>query len=66
MGKQSIWQCSVCGNILKTKEDINITDDLYITMKCSKCRDDTPHLFCGNDEKDLYYYYNVNIDPRYY
>ena len=66
MGKQSIWQCQRCGNLKKTKENIDITDDLYTEMKCPKCRGDTPHLFCGNDEIDISYYYNLNIDPRYY
>ena len=61
-------QCQVCGKLYRAKsEDVSISDeDLYIKIFCPKCRDDTDHLWCGENETEIYYYYNANLDSRYY
>lgn len=63
--REEIWvQCQCCGNL--HKEIVSLSDsDLYIKTYCPKCRDETKHLWCGEDETDIYIYYNVNLDPRY-
>lgn len=64
--KEDGWvQCQICGHLHKVKIQLS-EDDLYIDEYCPKCRDDTKSVYCGKDEKDIYYYYNVNVDPRYY
>ena len=65
MGEDGWVQCQVCGALYKTKVHIS-EDDLYIEVHCPKCRDDTKHLYCGEDETEIYYYYNANLDQRYY
>lgn len=65
-GSQGVWlQCQMCGEL--HREKINLEDDnIYIQLKCPKCRDGTTQLIIGNDLDDLYLYCNVNVDPRYY
>lgn len=58
-------QCQGCGYIHKIKGFFNI-EDLYVQVKCPKCRGETTHLLCGNKEDDLYMTYNLNVDPKYY
>lgn len=67
-GGQGVWlQCQVCGELHREKIDnYNIEDDIYIRLKCSKCRDSTTQLVIGDNLDDLYLYSNVNVDPRYY
>ena len=68
--KEEGWvQCVQCGELHKVPSKCaSISDDdLYTELIfCPKCRDETKHLWCGQDETEIYIYYNVNIDPRYY
>lgn len=66
--KQEQWwlQCSVCGHIHKKKMIYDVEDDLYIEEICPRCRGKTRQLVCSEKEDDIYMYYNVNVDPRYY
>ena len=62
-----VWmQCQECGQLHKKKIEYNIEEDVYIKVRCSKCRDKTTHLICSEDESEIYYLYDLNIDPRYY
>ena len=66
-GKEYYFQCQKCGLIHKEKIRINIDDDeLFYTLECKHCRDDTKHLWVGETEIDIYQLYNSNIDPRFY
>ena len=65
MGGENWVQCQVCGELHKVKTKDTSEDDLYIKTHCPRCRDETMHLWCGKQE-DIYMYYNVNTDPRYY
>ncbi len=67
MGDESYVQCQACGHLHKVKEVLMSEDYLYTEqIYCPKCRDGTKHLWCGENETDIYYYYNLNTDPRYY
>lgn len=68
MGDVVYVQCQVCGIVHKvqSKETSISDDDLYTEVFCPKCRDGTQHLWCGEDETEIYVYYNLNVDPRYY
>lgn len=59
-------QCQVCGHLHKVKMRDISEDDLYIQEHCPKCRDDTNHLWCGENREDVYIYYNLNVDPNFY
>ena len=65
--KDEGWaQCQVCGYLHKVKTKDTSEDDLYIEEHCPRCRDGTKHLWCGESQEDVYIYYNLNADPRYY
>lgn len=65
--KEEGWvQCQNCGELYKTKVHSLSENDLYIIKHCPHCRDETQHLWCGEDETEIYMYYNLNADPRYY
>lgn len=66
MGEKVWVQCQVCGHLHKVNMKDTSEDDLYIEEHCPRCRDETKHLWCGEDETDIYIYYNTNLDPRYY
>ena len=66
MGKEVWVQCQECGELHKVKTKDISDEDLYIEEYCPRCRDETKHLWCGKDETEIYIYYNLNIDPRYY
>jgi formate dehydrogenase maturation protein FdhE len=65
--KEEGWmQCQNCGELHKMEIHSLSEDDLYITTHCPRCRDETKHLWCGKDKEDVYMYYNLNADPRFY
>ena len=63
-----IFQCQVCGHLhkVKMKREYNIEDDLFVKMKCPKCRDRTQHIWCGENKEDVYLYGNNNLDQRFF
>ena len=64
---KEIFQCSCCGSIYKVDDKYKPRgDDIYEALWCSKCKEYTMQLYCGNDIDDLYELYDVNIDPRMY
>ena len=64
---KEIFQCSCCGNIHRVSEKYKPRGDtIYVTLWCEKCKDYTTQLYCGDNIKDLYELYDVNIDPRMY
>ena len=63
---REIWmQCQSCGKLHKIRIQYNI-EDVYIKLHCPECRDQTHHLICTEDEREIYEFYNVCADPRYY
>ena len=63
--KQGTWmQCTQCGHLYWIEEDVPI-DRLYVTSICPGCGNEKG-LNCGNDEEDIYCYYDSCMDPRYY
>lgn len=65
MGDKVWIQCQSCGHLHKAKIQLS-EDGLYIYEYCPKCRDETKSLYCGEDETEIYIYYNANLDPRYF
>lgn len=65
MNKGKQYQCQYCGSLRWSKEPFNI-EDLFTKMRCRHCQRETDHLYVGEDENDLYLYYNVNLDQRFY
>lgn len=62
--KKTFVQCQTCGKIFQVPYEVPI-DKLYITTECSNCGQ-TQGLNLGDKEEDIYFYYNVNLDDRYY
>lgn len=65
MNKEGWFQCQTCG-FLHRAEAIFELEELFIEMPCSCCKEDTSHLWVGEENSEIYQYYNINIDPRYY
>ena len=66
MGDGSWIQCQVCGKLHKVKTDSPPEDYLFIEEFCPRCRDETTHLWCGENKEDAYLYGNSNLDERYF
>ena len=66
MGQENVFQCQSCGALHRLNIYYDIDSDLYVRMKCPRCRGETLHLWCGEDESEIYIYYNINLDLRYY
>ena len=61
------YQCMNCGHLHWIEDPPNIDEDeLYIRMKCESCKKTANHLWVGEDPSDLYLYYDLNKDSRYY
>ena len=57
-------QCQTCGEIYQIRHEVPI-DKLYVMCECPICGS-LKGLNLGNDKEDIYYYYNTNLDDRYY
>ena len=63
--KQGNWiQCQNCGEIYRAPYTIEISK-LYVEAQCPVCENDVG-LNLGMEKDDLYYFYNANMDNRYY
>lgn len=63
--KIKTWvQCTGCGKIYQIPQRVSI-EKLYIITNCSTCGI-TKVLNLGEQKEDIYYFYDVNTDPRYY
>ena len=67
-GKQkSRFQCMHCGHLHWIEDPPNIDEDeLYVELRCSRCKQTGNHLCVGNTPEDAYIYYDVTKDNRYY
>lgn len=63
-----LYQCNRCGDIHRSY--INKVKDLdnciYYETFCPKCRGVEKHLWVGQNESEISYYYDVTLDERYY
>ena len=66
MDKGYVVQCQSCGKLHRVQMRLNIEDELFITLKCPRCRDETKHLYIGEHYDDVYWSGNCNLDPRYF
>ena len=59
-------QCCHCGRIHKQQVQCK-NDDLYIDgIQCKRCHQTVKHLRCGESTSDVYMYYDVVLDERFY
>ena len=65
--QKSRYQCMNCGHLHWIEDPPEINDDeLYTETKCKKCQRITNHLWVGDTPEDLYLYYDVTLDSKYY
>lgn len=65
MNAKHTWvQCQICGEIIRLSYPIDM-DKMYIAVDCPNCGI-TTGLNLGDDKDEIYNFYNVNVDPRYY
>ena len=57
-------QCQHCGKIYKIQQRLPASA-LLVKAECPTCNGTTA-LNCGEDEDDVYLFYNANLDNRYY
>lgn len=57
-------QCQRCGGIYKIPQKLPI-DASIIKAECPACGGNTA-LNCGEDESEIYLYYNSSLDGRFY
>ena len=63
--EKGCWvQCQNCGHIYHIERYVPI-DKLYITCECPKC-DSSQGLNLGDNEDNIYLYYDANMDFRFY
>lgn len=61
------FQCMNCGTIHWMEDPPNIDEDeLYIKLKCSKCKQMVNHLWVGTEPGEEYVYYDSSKDDRYF
>lgn len=60
----SWMQCTTCGKIHKIPDTFPI-EELYVEINCPSC-DSHVGLNLGSEKEDLYYFYNVTLDDRYF
>lgn len=64
---KAFFQCTQCGKIHKIQENvIEISDDIYSLLWCSKCKEMTKQLYVGCNEEELYELSDPVLDSRYY
>ena len=65
--KRVQYQCMNCGTLHWIEDPPNIDEDeLYTKLKCKSCKKTVNHLWVGEDPSDLYLYYDLNKDSRYF
>lgn len=64
--KETWVQCTNCGKVYQTLvSDSTTIEDMYIIDDCPNCGVVTV-LNLGDNEDDVYLYYNCNLDDRHY
>lgn len=63
--KGHYFQCTKCGQIHYIEYPYNI-EELYSTIWCEECEDETPQLWIGDNVEDKYLYYDVTMDEKYF
>jgi transcription elongation factor Elf1 len=65
--QKSRFQCMNCGHLHWIEDQPEIDEnELYIEIRCKKCKQVVNHLWVGNVPEDLYLYYDVTKDSKYY
>ena len=65
-GKEYVYlQCQKCGHVYLVKNLSISDDDSIVKHQCPMCENNTA-LNVGHNKEDIYMYYNVNLDNRYF
>ena len=65
--KRVQFQCMNCGHLYWIEDPPKIDEDeLYMKMKCGRCKEMTQHLWVGERDEDKYVYYDLSKDLRYF
>lgn len=63
--KRGSWiQCTTCGEMHKSCSEYPI-DEMYVNDYCPNCNS-YKGLHLGNREEEIYEFYDVNLDVKYY
>ena len=62
--KKTWLQCQECGTIYRVPYTIDM-DKMYVVADCPHCGM-VIGLNLGDEEDEIYAFYNVNVDPRPY
>lgn len=63
---QKTWvQCTQCGKVYSISQRVPVSE-LYVESECPKCGYEDMALNCGDNEDDIYLYYDPYMDERYY
>lgn len=65
MKTEGYYQCCSCGTVHYIKYPYK-ANDLYSTLWCNECEDEENHLWVGDTMDDIYIYYDVTKDERYF
>jgi hypothetical protein len=61
------FQCVSCGHLSWIDDPPDIDEDeLYIKLRCSKCKQMVNHLWVGTEPGEEYIYYDTTKDARYF
>ena len=64
---KAFFQCTHCGTVHKVQKNvIEISDDIYGSLWCDKCKETTKQLYVGDKEDDFYELCDITLDNRYY
>lgn len=63
--KKYTWiQCATCGKIHQLPRLVPV-EELYVAAYCPECESEIG-INLGDDEDEIYNYYNINLDSRCY
>ena len=63
-GEQTYLQCCHCGEIYTVERKMSI-EKLYINSYCPNCEHEKA-INLGSDPNDIYLFYDVTLDERYF
>lgn len=65
--EKSQYQCVNCGSLHWIDDPPNIDEDeLYVEIRCSRCKQTANHLWVGTEQGDEYLYYDCTLDERFF
>lgn len=65
---EQFYQCNECGSIHRSyiKKVKDLDNGVYYEAYCPKCKGAKKHLWVGQEESEIYEFYNPILDLRFY